>query len=182
MQASRKKWLIFGVCAVAVAGGALFFLSVTPGTRTPAKAAAAPVVETPEHELKALAMELEKNPGHTPVLMRMAQLERDKGKLDDALEYLRQAVKADPANRDARLELGRTLYEKGDVGGAIEQTVELLKADPKNVDALYNLGAIYANLGNAGRAREYWRQAVAANANAESGKRARESLARLGGG
>ena len=35
--------------------------------------------ENPEHELKALAVELEKKPGHTPILMRMAQLERDKG-------------------------------------------------------------------------------------------------------
>jgi len=182
---SLKKRLLLGALMAAIGVGTFCLLRVTPGTAPPTPAARQeplrPGVETPEHELKALAVELEKKPGHVPVLMRMAQLERDKGKIDDAVSHLRDAVASEPANLDARLELGRALYDKGDVGGAIAETEKILAADPKQVDALYNLGAIYANLGNAERARQYWKRAVGAGANADSGKKAQQGLSKLGG-
>ena len=111
----------------------------------------------------------------------LAQLERDKGKMDDAVSHLRDAVTSEPGNVDARLELGRALYDKGDVGGAIAETEKILSADPKQVDALYNLGAIYANSGDAERARSYWKKAVEAGANADSGRKAQQGLSKLGG-
>src|SRR5689334_14610860 len=88
--------------------------------------------------------------GPHAVLMRMAQIEREKGKLDEATAHLREVIKNEPANAEAHLELGRNLYEKGDVQGGIAETQQVLKIDPRQVDALYNLGAIYANLGNPG--------------------------------
>ena len=186
MQASRKKWLLLGAFAIVVGACTVFLLRVTPGANPPAAARKTapqpkPGVETPDHELKALAVELEKKPGHVPVLMRMAQIERDKGNLAGAASHLQEAVKTEPGNADARLELGRVLYEKGDVGSAIAQTEKILESNPNQVDALYNLGAIYANLGNAERARSYWKRAVAAGAGAESGRKAKDALAKLGG-
>lgn len=181
MKPSHKKWILLGACALLVAAGSLALWKVTPGAHGPKAAREQPALENPDHELKALAMELQKKPGHTPVLMRMAQIERDKGKLEDAAQHLREAVNSEPANVDARLELGRVLYERGDIGGAIAETQKILEADPKHVDALYNLGAIYANLGDAPRARSYWTRAVEAGRNADGGKKAREALAKLGG-
>lgn len=181
---SLKKRLLLGALIAVIGVFAFLALRVTPGVAPPAaaiKEPPRPVVETPEHELKALAVELQKKPGHVPVLIRMAQLERDKGKIDDAVSHLRDAVNSEPANVDARLELGRALFDKGDVGGAIAETEKIVASDPRQVDALYNLGAIYANLGNAERARSYWKKAVESGANADSGKKAQQGLSKLGG-
>jgi Flp pilus assembly protein TadD len=152
------------------------------GSKTASTVGALNVPEVPDHELKALAVELEKKPGHTPILLRMAQLEEAKGKLDDATRHLREVVKNEPANADAHLDLGRILYQKGDLGGAIAETEKVLATNPKQVDALYNLGAIYANVGNSARARSYWAQAVAAGGDTDSGKKSRDALTKLGGG
>ena len=181
MKASYKKWILLGAFGLLIAAGAVALWKVTPGGRGAKATGEQPIAENPDHELKALAMELEKKPGHTPVLMRMAQIEREKGKLEDAAQHLREAVNSEPANVDARLELGRVLYERGDVGGAIAETQKILESDPKHVDALYNLGAIYANLGDSQRARSYWSKAVEVGRNADGGKKAREALAKLGG-
>jgi tetratricopeptide (TPR) repeat protein len=126
-----------------------------------------------------LGVELEKKPDHTPVLFRLAQLERESGQLDNAITHLRRAVQQEPANIDARLELGRALYEKGDVAAAISETQRILEANPKHVDALYNMGAIYANLGDATKARSYWTAAVATAPNTDSGSKARDALRQL---
>ena len=183
-MSSLRKRLLLGALIAVIGVFTFLLMRVTPGSAPPAAARQEPPrpgVETPEHEWKELSVQLEKKPGHVPVLMRMAQLERDKGKLDDAVSHLRDAVTSEPGNVDARLELGRALYDKGDVGGAIAETEKILSADPKQVDALYNLGAIYANLGNAERARSYWKKAVEAGANADSGRKAQQGLSKLGG-
>jgi Flp pilus assembly protein TadD len=178
----RKKWIIMGSSLVAIGAVSLFLLKVTTHTQAPAASKSAPVVtDTPEHELKELAVQLQKKPGHLPVLLRMAQLEREKGDLDDAAGHLQDAIKSEPTNQDAHLELGRLLYERKDVSGAITETEKVLALNPKQVDALYNLGAIYANLGNADRARSYWQKAVTVDASADSGRKAREGLTKLGG-
>jgi len=184
MKSSHKKWVLFGVCLLLTGLGSLFLLKVASRSETPAPKAApraTPAMPNTDHELKELAVQLQRKPGHTPVLMRMAQIEREKGKLDDAIGHLQEVVKNEPANAGAHLELGRILYEKGDLGGGIAETEKVLQIDPKQVDALYNLGAIYANLGNPQRARSYWVRAVEADANAESSKRARDGLAKIGG-
>ncbi len=182
MQPSRKKWVLLAGFTVLIASGALFLLKVVSRSeRPPATAQAKMTGESPDHELKMLAVELQKKPGHTPVLLRMAQLEREKGEVDSAAGHLREVLANEPANPDAHLELGRILYEKGDIGSAIAETTKVLAADPKQVDALYNLGAIYANTGDPARARSYWTKAVQSDSNADSGRKAREALTRLGG-
>ena len=180
MSNTRKKWIVFtGVC-VPLALVSAFWLrtGAQPEKATP-KVGSAPtpaIVQSNEHELKMLAKELEKKPGHVPVLFRMAQLLREAGKLDDAVARLRQVLKKEPGNADARLELGRVLYEKGQVQAAIDETQEILRGDPHNVDALYNLGAIYANVGQTERARGYWQQAVKGSPASDSGKKAADGL------
>lgn len=182
MPASRNKWIIMGASLAVIGGVSLFLLKVSTRTGAPAASKPAPVAtDNPEHELKELAVQLQKKPGHTPVLLRMAQLERDKGALDDAAAHLRKAIEGEPSNQDAHLELGRLLYEKKDVSGALAETEKVLELNPKQVDALYNMGAIYANLGNTARARSYWSQAVSVDSSADSGRKARDGLMKLGG-
>jgi Flp pilus assembly protein TadD len=182
MPASRKKWIVMGTSLVLIGAVSAFLLKITTHSATSTALKPAPVgADNPEHELKELAVQLQKKPGHTPVLLRMAQLEREKGALDDAAGHLRDAVKGEPSSQDAHLELGRLLYERNDVNGAIAETERVLALNPKHVDALYNLGAIYANLGNAERARSYWSKAVAADPVAESSRKAQDGLKKLSG-
>jgi len=172
-----------GTSLVLIGAVSAFLLKIATHSQTSTAPKKAPVVvDNPEHELKELAVQLQKKPGHTPVLLRMAQLERDKGALDDAAGHLRDAIKGEPSSQEAHLELGRLLYERNDVGGAIAETEKVLTLNPKQVDALYNLGAIYANLGNAERARSYWSRAVAADPVAESSRKAQDGLKKLTGG
>lgn len=183
MPALRKKWIGMGVSALLLGGVSLFLWKIASHSQAPAASRPAPpvVADNPDHELKELEVDLQKKPGHPPVLIRMAQLERDQGKLDDALKHLREAVQSEPSNQDAHLELGRVLYERNDVGGSIAETEKVLSLNPKQIDALYNLGAIYANLGNPQRARSYWSRAVAIDPAADSGRKAQEGLRKLGG-
>ena len=182
MPALPKKWVWMVSSVVLIGALSLFLFKVVSRSEAPAASSKAPAVaDNPEHELKELSVELEKKPGHSPILMRMAQLERDKGQLDDAAGHLREVVKDEPSNQAAHLELGRILYEKKDIGGAITETQKVLELNPKQVDALYNMGAIYANMGNARQARSYWSKAVEVNPAADSSKKAREALTKLGG-
>ena len=183
MTPSRRKWALLAVFLVPVGAGALFLFRLTSRSEAPAPAKqSAAVQDSPAHELKELALLLQKKPGHFPVLMRMAQIERDQGMLAAAITHLREAVASEPANADAHVELGRALWEKGDRGEALKATEQALAINPKHVDALYNLGAIQANLGDTKDARSYWERAIESAPESDSGKKAREGLARLQGG
>jgi Flp pilus assembly protein TadD len=185
MKRSSKKWVGFGACLVLTGAGSLALLKVMPRTEAPATRPhttlqGMPAAENPAHELKELAVQLTKKPGHTPILMRMAQIQREAGRLDESIAELREVTQNEPGYAEAHLELGRALYEKGDVQGGITETEKVLQINPNQVDALYNLGAIYANLGNVERARLYWTKAVSADPNADSSRKARDGLNKIG--
>lgn len=183
MKPAHKKAVIFGASLILIGVATVFLLRLKPQQDAPPPATkAAAAADNPDHELKELSVQLEKKPGHYPVLMRMAQIEHDQGKLADAEKHLREAVVSEPSRADVHLELGRVLYEKGDHQGAQTETEQALTLDPKYVDALYNLGAIYANNGDPERARTYWEKAVQLEPESDSGKKARDGLGKLGGG
>jgi len=179
-----KRKVIIAVIPLAIGIGTLLVLNkmMSPsGTKPPASTGTQSAVpQNPAHERAALEEELKKKPGHPPILLRLAELERDAGRPAGAVPYLRQILDQDSKNEDARLELGRMLYDTGDIEGALKETRQLLADHPNQVDGLYNLGAIYANQNRLDLAREYWSKAVAAAPTSDSGRRAKESLAKLG--
>jgi len=140
-------------------------------------AAAKPGVEA--HEVKVLEQALQKKPNHVPVLLKLAGRAIQSGKSGEAERYLREAVRAEPRNIEARLELGRVLFDSGKVVESVQVTEEILKTQPGNPDALYNLGAINGNVGNRQRALDYWQKLLASHPESESGRRAKEMMARL---
>ena len=181
-----KKRIVIAAVPLAIGGATLLFLQTLmrrpePGKASGSAATSSPaaIPENPAHERAALEEQLKQKPGHPPILMRLAEMEREAGRTSGAVTYLRQAVQQDPKNGDARLELGRALYDAGDIEGAIRETKQLLADHPDHVDGLYNLGAIYANQGRFDLAREYWSKAAAADPLAESSRRAKDSLAQL---
>ncbi len=180
-----KRKVIIAVVPLAIGIATLFVLNKM---MSPSGSKSSPVStqtqsavpDNPAHERAALEEELKKKPGHPPILLRLAEMERDAGRPANAVPYLRQILDQDSKNEDARLELGRMLYDAGDVEGALKETQQLLADHPNQVDGLYNLGAIYANQNRLDKAREYWAKAVAAAPTSDSGARARESLEKLG--
>ena len=183
MTPSQRKWAVLAAFLVLIGGGTVFFFRVTSRAEAPpAPKKPATIQDNPDHELKELTVQLQKKPGHFPVLMRMAQIEHDQGKLPEAEAHLREAVASEPARADVHLELGRVLYERGNQDEAIKETEQALTIDPKFVDALYNMGAIYANAGYTEKPRSYWERALAADPASDSGRKARDGLAKLRGG
>lgn len=173
-----------GISAVAglllIAAG--WFAVHRKSTASPAPAqAAAPAPPNAAHEKATLEEQLKKNPGHTPVLLRLAQLATEQSQPAEARKHLDAILKAEPGNTEALLELGRACYELNDVGCATSATEKILAVDPDHADALYNLGAIYANIGQTQKARQYWERAAQKAASTESGKKAAAALKQLGG-
>jgi len=185
MEIKKKRVLMLavpaavGLTTLLLLGGLLSHTSKSSAS-TPVEKTQSPTPQNPAHERAALEEQLKKNPGHPPILLRMAELESEAGRPAGAVSYLKEALEHDTKNEDARLELGRTLYDTGDVDGAIRETKQLLADHPNQVDGLYNLGAIYANLNRTDLARQYWLQAVAAAPQSDSGRRAKQSLEMLG--
>lgn len=177
----RKLWS--GIIAITVAGAILFsftFLNKPKTAATQPLSAAPPITPpNPAHEKASLEEQLKTNPQHAPILLRLAELERDAGKKEAAMDYLKRAASENPNNEDALLELSKALYETGDMAGALKQNQLLLSAHPDSVDGLYNLGAIYANNNQLDLARQYWTRAVAAKADSESGRKAQDGLKQI---
>ena len=190
---TKRKWGT--LIAPVLVGGALFWMlwamnrksesgagTASTGVAGPAKtdktSSGDPRVDR-IHETASLEAELRKNPGHSPILLRLADLAREDGKKTEAIKFLRQAVDADQNNAEARLELGRALFETGQTEAAIAETKKIIESQPRQVDALYNLGAIYGNMGQDALARQYFERAVAAAPDSESGRKSKDALARL---
>jgi tetratricopeptide (TPR) repeat protein len=148
----------------------------TPASQTDFDHPPVAPIDADADDAASLEEALEKNPSHTPILLRMAELALQSGDPVAAADHLRKAIEIDPNSLDARLELGRALYESGDREGAIRETDALLQLDPVHVDALYNLGAIYANLGKPDIAIGYWAHAVDVDPQSPSGRNAQAGL------
>lgn len=192
MTISSISWMTLAALLVVGTGLVIVRSRTEPPvdvSNEPKTTTAAPTVEHPPmsplnvqtDDPLSLEAALDKNPGHSPILMRIAELAREQGDLAKAVNHLRQAVDAEPGNLDARLELGRALYESGDAEGAMQETSQILERDPNHADALYNLGAIHANENQPDLASNYWNRAVAADSASESGRNAQRGLDILSG-
>ena len=150
-----------------------------PVSRAPARSAAPSEKAAKAHEMSSLAEALKQQPGHAPILFRLAQLSEESGKPAEAIAHLKAILAQDPDNVEARLELGKVLFETGDITGSIQETNAILQRQPTNADALYNLGAVYANMGNTKQARRYWTELARSNPRSESARRVGTMLAQL---
>jgi len=131
------------------------------------------------HEKVFLNEQLRRDPTHTPILLRLAQIERSEGDLQGARKHLEQALVNDRKQVDVHLELGLVCWELGDFAAAEEQNRAVLRLDPGQADALYNLGAIYANRGDAKQARDFWAIAVRTGRNSDAAEKSKRAIERL---
>jgi Flp pilus assembly protein TadD len=131
------------------------------------------------HEKAFLTEQLRRNPKHTPILLRLAQMERQEGNLAGARRHLEESGAADGKQLDIRLELSLVCSEMGDLAAAEEQNREVLRLVPGQPDALYNLGAIAANRGDARQARQYWMSVVGSGRDSDAAAKSLAGIQRL---
>lgn len=91
----------------------------------------------------------------------------DKGRVDDAIAHLREAVRIDPADALVHKEthaayhnyLGIAYGMKGEMDLARQQFLEALRSDKDSTDAMCNLVKMALDAGNVGEALSYAREA-----------------------
>ncbi len=67
----------------------------------------------------------------------------DMKRVNEQLDYYKEAVRKDPANLQNRIVLGYTYYLKGDNDEAIKQFDYVLEQDKNYYDAHYNIGLVF---------------------------------------
>jgi len=103
------------------------------------------------------------------------------GRLSEAAEEFRAALKARPESVEARINLAAALARQGDTNGAITNLREAVKLAPANPTARYNLGLLLAAGGAIPEAIEHLTAAVAARPQDAEAHRALAQLLRDAG-
>jgi tetratricopeptide (TPR) repeat protein len=97
-----------------------------------------------ERRLPLLEQALEKDPTDPETLAELARHHNELGRLDVALRFANDALRASPENSSALVAMGETLLARGDVEGAREHAALALRADAADQDALRLLTSIKA--------------------------------------
>ena len=97
--------------------------------------------------LPYLQKSLELAKDNARALYYLALVQRNEGKVDDAVADLQKVITAFPQSRDAHRELGFTLYQQHKYGFARTQYEYVQSIDPDDLAAHYNLSIIYRRLG-----------------------------------
>jgi tetratricopeptide (TPR) repeat protein len=99
-----------------------------------------------EQEYRAALAE---NPQDEKSIFRLAEIDAQKGNIQQSYEEYTKAVELQPADADAKLGLAKTLIEMNQTDKArtlLEETVQL---EPTNATAHYRLGTLYRKIGRA---------------------------------
>ena len=122
---------------------------------------------------------VEKNPEDTIALKNYADFLSASHNMSDAITYYNKILQVDPKRADIHFSLALIYYNKQDFAKCEDENNKVLKFDPKNQMAIYNLGAIAATRGEVIKAKDFWNEVIEINPESETGKLAKESLAKL---
>jgi tetratricopeptide (TPR) repeat protein len=122
---------------------------------------------------------VEKNPEDTIALKNYADFLSASHNMNDAITYYNKILQVDPKRADIHFSLALIYYNKQDFAKCEEENKKVLTFDPKNQMALYNLGAVAATRGEVIKAKDFWNEVIEINPESETGKLAKESLAKL---
>ncbi|MEM1094175.1 MAG: tetratricopeptide repeat protein [Bacteroidota bacterium] len=90
--------------------------------------------------------------------LELAQVLRNGGKTQQAMEAYKVAVSLQPENLFLQANLAQLMMENGDLYDAERRYVSILRLDSTLADVWFNLGVLYANNGNAEGARSAWQR------------------------
>jgi len=122
-------------------------------------------------------MVLAEYPNFAPALFNKGQVYRAQDNMDEAINYIEQAIDADPGNQNyvsAYANMGRQhfndglqAYQRGDLTTAEEEFETSLQIDETLVNAQYMLGIIARRRGNTTEAIDRYRAAIEIDENYE---------------
>ena len=82
------------------------------------------------------------------------------GKLKEAEDALREALRMEPDNAMLHVNLGNLQDQAGQKDDALKSYLKALELEPKNVNAHYNLGLLYVELGKYQEAKKAFSEAL----------------------
>jgi tetratricopeptide (TPR) repeat protein len=105
-----------------------------------------------EDALPSLNEALVLSPNNARALYYLALIQRNEGKVDEAIVNLQKVAQQFPRSRDAHRELGFSLYQKQRYTEARAEYETVQSIDPDDLAAHYNLAILYRRLGLKGEA------------------------------
>jgi tetratricopeptide (TPR) repeat protein len=103
---------------------------------------------------------LAQNPQCYLCLNNLGTMSFQSGRVADAVERFRQAVRIEPASAEAQNNLANVLVEAGSIAEGIEHYRQALRAAPNNVMTHTNLGIALFRLGRVSEARAQFEEAL----------------------
>ena len=97
-----------------------------------------------EQEYRAALLE---NPQDEKAILRLAELDAQKGNREQSYQEYTKAVALQPADADAKLGLAKTLIEMNQSDKALPLLEEAVQLEPTNATAHYRLATLYRKMG-----------------------------------
>ena len=92
---------------------------------------------------------LAENPQDEKSILRLAEIDEQKGNVQKAMEEYRKAVALQPGDADAKVGLAKMLTETNQNSEALPLLEEAVRLEPTNATAHYRLGTLYRKVGRA---------------------------------
>lgn len=96
---------------------------------------------------------LRENPQDEKSILRLAEIDAQKGNAQRSYEEYAQAVGLQPTDAEAKLGLAKTLIEMDQTDKALKLLEEAVQLEPTNATAHYRLGSVYRKMGRADDAK-----------------------------
>jgi Tfp pilus assembly protein PilF len=87
------------------------------------------------------------NPQNEKSILRLAEIDAQKGNLKQSYEEYQKAVELQPADADAKLGLAKALIEMNQSDKALTLLEDTVKLEPTNATAHYRLATLYRKMG-----------------------------------
>jgi tetratricopeptide (TPR) repeat protein len=110
----------------------------------------AAVKKDAEREYQAALLE---NPRNEKSILRLAEIDAQKGQIEQSYKEYMKAVELQPADADAKLGLAKTLIEMNQADKALPLLEETVQLEPTNAIAHYRLATLYRKMGRADDAK-----------------------------
>jgi Tfp pilus assembly protein PilF len=96
---------------------------------------------------------LKENPQDEKAICRLAEIDAQKGNVQQAFDGYSRAVELRPADADAKLGLAKTLIDMNQTSKALTLLEDTVQLEPTNAVAHYRLGTLYRKIGRINDAR-----------------------------
>ncbi|MEK7728591.1 MAG: tetratricopeptide repeat protein [candidate division KSB1 bacterium] len=98
---------------------------------------------------------LKSDSAFTTAYLRLAELYKEEGELDQALKYARRGLQLEPDNLNYQYFIGALLVSRGDLPEAVAQLENVVRKRPWHYWANYNLGQAFVRMNRPAEGKSY---------------------------